>query len=402
MTQQVQSVIRGDQSGFSDKIAIVEKISPAYYELEREKIFRRAWLCIAHTLDFPENGSYRVIEVPTFKASLLVTRGKDGRIRAFYNICRHRGNKLVRAGAGTRANFACGFHGWVFAANGELVNVPDEAQFLNLDRSQDEHSLGLIPVTTEVWEGFVFVNFDKAPRTTLRDWLGSLYGEFGGYFEGKEKLTRYQVEVNCNWNMAIGAFVEGYHTKYLHKLTAPDYQGGRSNPNRHRPLIETLERHTRYSAPRNPEHKATPAEVAAYKYGRKLTPAFDNDNTGLPAGVNPLRSDIWAFDVVHLFPHLVMLNSNSWHLAIWFWPVDAGRTVIRAERLFYKAKNAGERFGQAFSKVRAREVLREDLNTLEATQDALMSGVMEYIYLSQQELPIQHHFKVAEDMIALP
>ncbi len=97
-----------------------------------------------------------------------------------------------------------------------------------------------------------------------------------------------------------------------------------------------------------------------------------------------------------------MLNSRSWHLAIWFWPVDAGRTLIRAERLFYEAKTAGERLGQAFSKVRAREVLREDLNTLEATQDALMSGAMRYILLSQQELPIQHHFKVAEDMIAQP
>ncbi len=394
----IQSVIRGDQTGFRDRIPILEKLSPEFYAQEKEKIFRRAWLCVAHTSDLPEKGGYRVVEVPTFRASLLIVRDKEGGIRGFHNICRHRGNKLVRGGIGTKTNFACGFHGWAWSAKGDLTLVPDEAQFQNLPKDE----LGLIPIHTEVWEGFVFVNFDKAPRTTLREWIGEMYGEFAGYFDGKEKLTRYQVEVNCNWNMALGAFIEGYHTKYLHRLTAPDYQGGRSNPHRHRPLIETLERHTRYSAPRNPDHVATPAEIAAYKYGRKLTPAFDNDNTGLPPGVNPLRSDTWAFDVVKLFPNLVMLNSNSWHLAIWFWPVDEVRTVIRAERLFYKAKNAGERFGQAFSKVRAREVLREDLNTLEATQDALMSGMMEHIYLSQQELPIQHHFKVAEDMIAQP
>ncbi len=398
MAETVQSVIRGDQSGLKDRVDILEKISPQYYAQEKEKIFRRSWLCVAHTLDLPEKGGYRVVEVPTFKASLLIVRARDGVIRGFHNICRHRGNKLVRSGIGTKVNFACGFHGWVFSGTGELLQVPDEAQFEKLDKC----ALGLIPVTTEVWEGFVFVNFDKQPRWTLREWIGEMYGQFDGYFSNKEKLTRYQVEVNCNWNMAVGAFIEGYHTKYLHRLTAPDYQGGRSNPQRHRPLIETQERHTRYSAPRNPDHVETPAEVAAYKYGRKLTPAFDTEQSDLPPGVNPLRSDLWAFDVIKLFPNLVMLNSRSWHLAIWFWPADEVRTLIRAERLFYKAKNAGERFGQAFSRVRAREVLREDLNTLEATQDALMSGVMQHIHLSRQELPIQHHFKVAEDMIALP
>jgi glycine betaine catabolism A len=96
-----------------------------------------------------------------------------------------------------------------------------------------------------------------------------------------------------------------------------------------------------------------------------------------------------------------MLNSNYWHLGIWYWPVDEGRTVIRAERIFYKAKNAGERLGQAFSKVRAREVLREDLNTLEATQEMLESGVMEHIHLSQQELALQHHFRMTDEMLAV-
>lgn len=398
MPELVQSVIRGDRSGLKDRIDILEKISPAYYALEKEKIFRRAWLAVAHTLDLPATGGYRVVDVPTFNASLLIVRDKIGVIRGFHNICTHRGNKLVRGGTGSKTNFACGFHGWAFSATGELLLVPDAAQFANLDKC----ALGLIPITTEVWEGFVFVNFDTQPRWPLAEWIGEMYGQFEGYFSGKEKLTRYQVELNCNWNMALSAFIEGYHTKYLHRLTAPDYQGGRTNPNRHRPLIETQARHTRYSAPRNPEHVATPAEIAAYKYGRKLTPAFDNDNRGLPAGVNPLRSEIWAFDVVKLFPNLVMLNSNSWHLAIWFWPIDAGRTLIRAERLFYKANNAGERFGQAFSKIRAREVLREDLNTLEATQHALMSGMLRHILLSQQEIPIQHHFKVGEDMLAQP
>ena len=391
-----QSVIRGDQTGLKNRIAILDKMTPAHYALERKKIFGRAWLCVAHVLDLPAAGGYRVVDVPTLGTSVLLTRDKAGVIRGFHNICRHRGNKLVRSGSGTRVNFACEFHGWVFTSTGELAVVPDESQFEGLDKS----TLGLIPVTTEAWEGLIFVNFDANPRWTLREWLGEMYDQFGGYLGDMEKLASYQVEVKCNWNLAVSAFLEGYHTKYLHRHSAPDYQGGRTNPERHRPLIETLQRHGRFSAPRNPDHKATPAEVAAYKYGRKLTPAFDTELEGLPAGVNPLRSDLWAFDNLHLFPNVVMLNSRSWHLALWFWPIDHERTLIRSQRLFYKAKNAGERFGQAFSKVRAREVLREDLNTLEATQEALASGVMEHIHLSRQEIAVQHHFKVSEDMLS--
>jgi len=395
MVEVLQSVFRGDHSQLKDKIAVLDIISPENFEVEREKIFRRSWMCVAHASDLPEPGTYRVVDVPTFKTSLLVTRAKDGQVRSFHNICRHRGNKLVRAGKGERTHFACGFHGWTFDSTGTLVVVPDESQFRNLDKCD----LGLIPVTTEVWQGLIFVNFDKEPRWTLREWIGVMYDQYDGYWDDKEKQTSYQVEVKCNWHLSINAFIEGYHTAYLHKNTVPDYQGGRVNPQRHRPLIETFDRHQRYSAPRNPDHKQTPAEIVAYKHGRKLAPAFDSDSSMLPPGVNPLRSNVWAFDVVELFPNFLMLNSNNWHLGIWYWPVDAGRTVIRAERMFYKARNAADRLGQAFSRVRAREVIREDLNTLEATQEMLASGVMDTMHLSQQELALQHHFKMAEDMM---
>src|SRR3954469_15700475 len=100
MASAVESVIRGNQDGFQDRIPILEKISASHFELEREKIFRRSWLCIAHVLDLPPSGGYQVVEVPTLKTSVLLTRDKTGVIRGFHNVCRHRGNKLVRAGSG--------------------------------------------------------------------------------------------------------------------------------------------------------------------------------------------------------------------------------------------------------------------------------------------------------------
>ena len=386
----------GQSADLENVVPILDLISPQNYEKERNKIFRRAWLPIAHVRDLPEPGSYKVVEMPTFNTSLIVVRGSDGVVRSFHNICRHRGNKLVRAGEGCRSSFACAFHGWTFANTGALRGVPDEQQFRGLDRDK----LGLLPVTTEVWEGLVFANFDEKPRHTLGEWLGEMYGEFGGYFDDKEKCTSYRVVVDCNWHLAVNAFTEGYHTLFLHRKTVPDYQGGRSNPLRHRPFMQLMERHHRYSAPRNSDRRQTPAEELAYRYGRPLVPSYDGDSSRLPAGVNPGRSDRWAFDVVELFPNFVMLNSNNWHLGLWFWPIDAGRTEIRADRFLYQTDKPGEKLGQAFSKVRAREVLREDLNTLEATQRALMSGVMQTMILSQQELALQHHFKVTAEMLA--
>jgi glycine betaine catabolism A len=395
MATAAHTVFRGDVDDLPVQVNIVEKLSPENYNREVERIFRRSWLPVAHLAELPRTGSYAVVDVPTFRTSLLVMRGRDGVVRSFHNICRHRGNKLIRAGTGCRPTVTCGFHGWSFAPDGQLAGVPDQAQFRDFDKS----TLNLIPVHTEVWEGLVFVNFDQEPRWTLAEWLGPLYDQFSGYWDDKEKLTSYQADFRCNWHLGVNSFTEGYHTLFLHKNTVPDYQGGRSNPLRHRPFMEMMQRHHRYSAPRNPDHKATPAEVFAFKYGRKLVPAYDGDSTRLPPGVNPARADNWAFDVIELFPNFVMLNSNNWHLGIWFWPVDAGRTVIRADRYLYKAKTAGERLGQAYSKVRAREVLREDLNTMEATQTALMSGVMQNIVLSQQELALQHHYKVTDDML---
>jgi phenylpropionate dioxygenase-like ring-hydroxylating dioxygenase large terminal subunit len=127
-TQAAETRFLGDSSALDNTIPILDLISPENFEREREKIFRRAWLPVAHVRDFAEPGSYKVVEIPTFGTSLIVVRGSDGMVRSFHNICRHRGNKLVRAGEGCRASFTCGFHGWTFANTGELRGVPDEQQ----------------------------------------------------------------------------------------------------------------------------------------------------------------------------------------------------------------------------------------------------------------------------------
>jgi len=397
MDDGLQTKLRGDASELPTRVDLPRIVTKEHFERERELIFRRSWLSIGHTEDLPRKGSYFVFDVPTFNTSLLVIRGNDDKVRAFHNACRHRGNKLVREGSGCKPSFACNFHGWTYTPEGDLAVITDEHQF---EADVDKKTLGLVPVATEVWEGFIFVNFDPHPRETLAEWLGEFHDQYHGYFDGHERVASYRFVLNCNWHLGVNSFTEGYHTLYLHKDTARDYQGGRTNPQRHRPSMELYRRHHRYSAPGNPDHRILEAEAVAIKHGRKLIPAFDFDSTGLPPGVNPTRFDKWAFDVVEMFPNFVLLTGNHWRAELWFWPIDENRTLVINQGYNFKTKNLGERISRYYFRSRGRDVVREDLNTLEAQHDMLTSGALKEVVLSRQEMALRHHYKVMNDMLS--
>ena len=392
-----QSVFKGDVASNPRRVAVAERLTPEFFALERDEVFRKSWLPVARASEVPERGSYVVKDLPTFKTSLIVIRGTDDQVRAFYNVCTHRGNKLVRGGEGCHQRFACGFHGWIFSPEGELLSVTDEQSFLDLDKSK----LALRAVNTEVWEDFVFVHLDPHPKESLKEWLAEFWDGYAGYFDNYTQVTGYKLTVNCNWNLAINSFTEGYHTLYIHRNTMPDYQGGKINPQRHRPFLELLKRHHRYSAPANPDHNVRDTEALAWRHGRKLIPAFDDDMTGMPPGVNPSRHKNWAFDVVQFFPNMLLLFGNSWYVEMHFWPLDENRCNAELSVHHYKAKTLGEKLSQEWSLSRGRSVILEDLNTLEAQQQMLSSGALTHVQLSQQEMSLQHHYKVMNEMLGI-
>lgn len=390
MQAHLDSLIRGTVEDLPSRINLGELLTAENYALEKEAIWRKAWLSIGHTMDVPENGSYFVYDIPTFNLSLLVIRGKDDVVRVFHNICRHRGNKIVREGDGKKAVFTCNFHGWSFSTDGKLLNITDAKEFENCDPEQ----LGLIEVHSQIWNTFIFINLADKPHCTLEQWLGPMFSQYDNYFEHQEKVASFKSVVNGNWHLGVNSFTEGYHTLYLHKSTARDYQGGKSNPDRHRPHIEIFDRHHRYSAPGNPDKVFVRAEKIAAKYGRLMIPAFDFNLEGLPPGINSAKHDKWAFDVVEFFPNIVMLIGNCWHNEITFWPIDEGKMLITNQAYAYQTKNLGERISRSYFRARVRDVFREDLNTIEAQHNALSSGVMNEVILSRQEMALRHHYKV--------
>ena len=129
-------------------VSYEDSISPEHYELERDAIFRRTWLNVGRVEQLPRNGSYFTKELDAARTSVVVVRGTDGEVRAFHNICRHRGNKLVwndfprEETSGTCRQFTCKYHGWRYDLDGELTFVQQEEEFFDLDKAD----YGLAPV----------------------------------------------------------------------------------------------------------------------------------------------------------------------------------------------------------------------------------------------------------------
>jgi glycine betaine catabolism A len=382
-------------TGVHTFVPLMDFLEEDHFQREIERVFRRAWLPVINVSDLPKPNSYLVLDMPTFKTSFLITRGEDNEVGVFHNMCRHRGNKLVRQGQGCARRFSCGFHGWTYGNDGRLQSITDHQQFGDLDAG----TLGLIRVNSQVWEGLLFVNLEEQPHESLSGWMGKLYEGYNGYFDDLEKVASWQMTVNCNWHIAVNAFTEGYHTAFIHRETVPDYQGGKNNPMRHRPGMEFLRRHSRYSVAGNPEHKVTPVEELAYSFGHKYFPEFRVDTSHLPPAINPWKVQNWGFDIVHHFPCYILMAGARWAYSYWFWPIDKGRTLLRLDVFASKAKNAGERLGQAYYAARSRDVYREDLNTLEAIQSAFQSGAMREIVLSKQESALKHHYDMLKDML---
>ena len=119
-----------------------DSISPAFYELERKAIFSRTWLNVGRVEELPRSGSYFTKELQCAGTSVIIVRDKEGVVRGFHNICRHRGNKLVwndfprEETRGSCRQFTCKYHGWRYDLDGALNFVQQESEFFDLDKSE--------------------------------------------------------------------------------------------------------------------------------------------------------------------------------------------------------------------------------------------------------------------------
>jgi len=186
---------------------------PAVFELERERIFARSWFYAGRADTLAQPGDFVTVDVAG--ESVIVVHGKDGGVRGFYNVCRHRGSRLCDEASGRmRGAVKCPYHAWAYSFEGELIGTPNVAPD-ELDRS----TLGLWPVCVEVWQGFLFVHLDADPQP-LSDWLGTQHDNPLGFarFNLDELRTGHTTvtEVQANWKILIENYNECLHCPTVH------------------------------------------------------------------------------------------------------------------------------------------------------------------------------------------
>lgn len=192
-------------------------LDPEMYAREHQTFFRETPLVACLSNELAEPGAYQVFDdagVP-----ILVTRGKDGEVRAFLNVCRHRGARLVRNASGKASRFTCRFHGWTYDAAGKAVGIPEEAQFCD-DIDAQKH---LVPCPAEERHGLVFVQATPNSTMDLDAHLGAFGEELKTLALGQAvAVLRDEVSIPSNWKYTLDTYFETYHLRSLHGVTFGD------------------------------------------------------------------------------------------------------------------------------------------------------------------------------------
>ena len=380
-----------------EPVAVEPNISPEYFDLECDRIFRRVWLNVGVVNQLPQDNSYFVHEIPNVGASVIVTRDSHGKIRAFHNVCVHRGNRLIRTRKGRRLRFVCDYHGWTYDPGGRLVNVPDQDQFPCLNKS----ALGLKPIHVECWNGFIFINLDPAPSQTLRESLNGLYRALDDFpFERSLLAGRYVARVKANWKVCMDIGSEGYHVTYVHRTSAPDSHISKENPQGHLPTVRLYGAHRSTAFRANPSHNPTPAEGFVARHAGTVLQGHGGQ--AMPDCLNLHKTDDWGFDTHIFFPNFGLLMGAGWFVTHRYWPVAVNETIWETSLHALPPATFGERLSQEFSAVFTRDLIREDWAQVENVQKGLATGALTHTQLSDQEVMVRHAYKVVEDYVRAP
>ena len=268
---------------------------------------------------------------------MILVRDLDGEIRAFHNVCRHRGNKILwdhsprETASGTCRQFMCKYHGWRYGLDGALNFVLQEEEFFDFDKAD----FGLVPVHCDVWEGFIFINLDREPRQSLREFLGPMVTGLDGYpFDLMTERYAYTASVTANWKMFLDVFQEYYHVPILHSQQQVsqlrNFESGFKVPyfqldGPHRVISTGGWKGT----PRHlMDHDLMyPVEVVGRSRSAsavaRRSPELEVEN--LPPGVNPGKLDPWSVSTFNIFPNLViLLYERGWYLTYRYWPTSTG------------------------------------------------------------------------------
>lgn len=331
---------------------------PEFLELEKERIFRRAWVVACPARRVARPGDFFSFE--QFGASILVVRDKAGELRAFQNTCLHRGSRLM-GGSGNTTEIRCRYHGWTYGLDGRLEHVPRPEGFEDLACEK----MHLHKVRLQVLAGFVWINLMKdAP--SLSGTLGGIAEELEPYALGEMRPIQEKVfKLPTNWKAVLENATDFYHVPFVHSGTVtPHVPEG--------PDMVSYGDHTRQTL-----------HIAPYGFREWLD---DRCSRGGPY----TRKQKSSLHKYLIFPNF-LVNVLPYHLTVMqVWPVDAGNCELHYS--FCRRRGArGVELTRAYATwLASRYILREDLHILRWFQEGVSTDAVRIQRLHEEEQAAAH------------
>jgi Rieske 2Fe-2S family protein len=340
-------------------------LSPQYYldeallEAEQRLIFERTWQLVGHIGSLPQTGSY--ITARAGSQPVLVVRDEGGVLRAYRNVCRHRGSRLLSGSGQCKAAIRCRYHGWTYKLDGTMIGAPEALAYGDRLKKPE---LGLFPARVEEMCGLVFVNLDPH-ATPLAELLGDLpqrLERFG--IPNLQSFAPYEGEQPANWKIVADNYLEGYHVPIAHPglMRLYDYKNY---------TAEVHDNYVWFEAPLRDKPSSNRLERA---YQRLVRP--------MP-GLGPDDRQTWRY--VYIYPNttidLYPDQINTWQLM----PEGVGATHDVAASYRPAGSGARTRFVQWANQRLNTLVLDEDVDLVSNVQQGMRTRGYKCGPLSERE-----------------
>ncbi len=340
---------------------VADYIDPGHAQRERELFFRRTPLVVAASAELARPGDFRTVDIDGVSA--LIVRQDDGSLRAFHNVCRHRGCRVVDAECGTARTFTCKFHSWVYGADGGLRHVPMPDGFTGIERQQR----GLVPLPVAERHGLVWLIPTAGEPLDIDAFLGPMGPALAGLDMRDAGVFRFErFPERLNWKLVVDTFLEVYHLPHLHNKTVGLHIEGRGA------IHEEMGRHSRFIAPR-----------------KSFLPALAD----LPADQRDLTDHTVIIN--RLFPNAVVIWLCD-HVEFWTATPDGddpNRCIVRLWLLSPEKVVSAEdraRWEKNWEIVRGT-VHAEDFPMARTIQQGFSSGAQDHVIFGRNE-PALHEF----------
>ena len=380
-----------------DPISLDDTVSPEFYEVEREAVFRKSWLLVGREERVSRPGAFFTKEIEVLNASIIVTRDRKKGVCVYHNVCPHRGNKLIwdthadKEVSGRSNRFVCKFHGIGFGTDGDVAVLTDEKSWLG----DQGRKLCLAEVPFEIWNGFIFVNLDHGgPKQTLREFLGETYWSmFDGYpFSDMTEWYSARAWADANWKTMVDGFGESYHAGTTHILPFPP-PPGMDRIDFITPYFAAHGKHRQYvTAGYDPDFYNFEFErqTEGFATGPRVPFAEDYASKVSDAAVGGQRED-WTTQSHMFFPnYYIQVYYPGWFVTYNMWPLGHDRMRFEIDMYMPPSRNFSELLSHKASVSMFLEAALQDFSLLEAQHAGLAMQVFEAYPLTDEEVCVRH------------